>query len=307
MRAPGKLATPEEFGDILLRTTATGAQVRLKDVARVELGSENYKSFGRLNGKPAAVMAVYLLPGANQLQAAERHLRDAGASSRARSPRTSTTRSPTTRRRRSQASIDEIIKTLLEAVILVILVVFIFLQSWRATLIPLLTVPVSLIGTFIFFPLLGFSVNTLSMFGLVLAIGIVVDDAIVVVEAVMHHIEHGMSPKDATVKAMQEVSGAVVGIALVLSAVFIPVAFMGGLVGSLYQQFAVTIAISVLISAFNALSLSPALAVAPAQAGRPRREEGPPRPALRRVQPRLRQAPPARTRRGRASSPAARS
>ena len=149
---------------------------------------------------------------------------------------------------------------LLEAVVLVTLVVFIFLQNLRATIIPLLTVPVSLIGTFIFFPLLGFSVNTLSMFGLVLAIGIVVDDAIVVVEAVMHHIEHGMSPQDATVQAMKEVSAPVIGIALILCAVFIPVAFIPGLTGQMYQQFALTIAISVLLSAFSALSLSPALA-----------------------------------------------
>ena len=153
----------------------------------------------------------------------------------------------------------EIVKTLFEAMVLVILVVFIFLQSWRATLIPLLAVPVSLIGTFAAFPLLGFSLNTLSLFGLILAIGLVVDDAIVVVEAVEHHIEKGLSPKEATLKAMQEVSGPVVGIALVLSSVFIPVAFIPGITGRLYQQFALTIAISVLISAFNALTLSPAL------------------------------------------------
>src|SRR6185369_10658315 len=157
------------------------------------------------------------------------------------------------------ASIEGILHTLFEAVVLVILVVFIFLQSWRATLIPLITIPVSLVGTFIFFPLLGFSLNTLSMFGLVLAIGIVVDDAIVVVEAVMHHIEHGLSPKDATIKAVDEVTQPVIGIALILTAVFLPVAFIGGLTGSMYKQFALTIAISVLLSAFNALSLTPAL------------------------------------------------
>ena len=155
--------------------------------------------------------------------------------------------------------IHEIVKTLLEAMVLVVLVVFIFLQSWRATLIPLLTVPVSLVGAFAVFPLLGFSINTLSLFGLVLAIGLVVDDAIVVVEAVEHHIEEGLSPADATLKAMDEVQGPVVGIALILAAVFIPVAFMPGITGRLYQQFALTIAISVLISAFNALTLSPAL------------------------------------------------
>ena len=156
--------------------------------------------------------------------------------------------------------INEILHTLLEAVVLVIIVVFVFLQNWRATLIPLLTVPVSLVGAFMFFPLLGFSINVLSLLGLVLAIGIVVDDAIVVVEAVMHHLEHGMEPKEATLKAMEEVSGPVVAIALILSAVFVPVGFMGGITGRLYQQFAITIAISVLLSAVNALTLSPALA-----------------------------------------------
>ena len=159
-----------------------------------------------------------------------------------------------------EASIEEIIKTLFEAVILVVIVVFVFLQNVRATFIPLLTVPVSLLGTFIFFPILGFSVNTLTMFGLVLAIGIVVDDAIVVVEAVMHNLEHGMDAKTATAKAMDEVSGPIIGIGLVLTAVFVPVAFLGGLTGRLYQQFALTIAIAVIISVFNALSLSPALA-----------------------------------------------
>ena len=158
-----------------------------------------------------------------------------------------------------EASIHEILKTFVEALILVTLVVFIFLQNIRATIIPLITIPVSLIGTFIFFPMLGFSLNTLSMFGLVLAIGIVVDDAIVVVEAVIHHLEHGMAPREATLKAMEEVSAPVIGIALILSAVFVPVALLGGLVGSMYKQFALTIAISVLLSAFNALSLTPAL------------------------------------------------
>ena len=159
-----------------------------------------------------------------------------------------------------EEGINEIVHTLFEAVVLVIIVVFIFLQNWRATLIPLMTVPVSLVGAFIFFPMLGFSINVLSLLGLVLAIGIVVDDAIVVVEAVMHHIEHGMTPKDATFKAMEEVSGPVVAIALILAAVFVPVGFMPGISGMLYQQFAITIAISVLLSAFNALTLSPALA-----------------------------------------------
>ena len=185
-----------------------------------------------------------------------------------------------------EASIDEIVKTFVEAVILVTLVVFIFLQNFRATIIPLLTVPVSLIGTFIFFPLLGFSVNTLSMFGLVLAIGIVVDDAIVVVEAVMHHIEHGLDPEEATLQAMKEVSAPVIGIALILSAVFVPVAFVGGLTGQMYQQFALTIAISVLLSAFSALSLSPALAAMLLKPAKPMR--GPARRLLPRLQQGLR-------------------
>ncbi len=258
VRAPGKLATPQQFEDILVRTTETGAQVRIRDIGRVDLGGENYKSFAHLDGKAAGVLAVYLLPGANQLQAAEGiyHLLE---DLKRYFPEDVDYKITYDTTPAVEASIEGILHTLFEAVVLVILVVFVFLQSWRATIIPLLTVPVSLVGTFIFFPMLGFTVNTLSMFGLVLAIGIVVDDAIVVVEAVMHHMEHGLSPKDATTKAMDEVSGAVVGIALVLSAVFIPVAFVGGLTGRLYQQFALTIAISVMLSAFSALSLSPAL------------------------------------------------
>jgi HAE1 family hydrophobic/amphiphilic exporter-1 len=258
VRAPGRLVTAEEFENIILRQTETGAQIRVKDVGRAELGAENYKSFGRLDGKAAGIMAVYLLPGANQLQAAHA-IYEAMKNAKTLFPPDMDYKIVYDTTPAVEKSIEGIVHTFVEAVILVTLVVFIFLQNIRATLIPLLTVPVSLIGTFIFFPMLGFSVNTLSMFGLVLAIGIVVDDAIVVVEAVMHHIEHGMSPKDATIQAMKEVSAPVVGIALILSAVFIPVAFLGGLTGRMYQQFALTIAISVLLSAFNALSLSPAL------------------------------------------------
>src|SRR6266581_802040 len=257
--APGRLVNPEEFENIILRQTETGAQIRVKDVGRAELGSQNYDSFGRLDGKPSGTMAVYLLPGANQLKASEA-IYETLRQAKALFPPDMDYKIVYDTTPAVEASIDGIVHTFIEAIILVTLVVFIFLQKLRATIIPLLTVPVSLIGTFIFFPLLGFSVNTLSMFGLVLAIGIVVDDAIVVVEAVMHHIEHGMSPRDATVQAMKEVSGPVVGIALILSAVFIPVAFLGGLTGQMYQQFALTIAISVLLSAFSALSLSPALA-----------------------------------------------
>jgi HAE1 family hydrophobic/amphiphilic exporter-1 len=258
VRAPGRLVTAEEFENIILRETETGAQVRIKDVGRAELGAENYKSLGRLDGKPAGIMALYLLPGANQLQAAEA-IYAAMEQAKAIFPPDMDYKIVYDTTPAVEASIEGIVHTFVEAVILVTLVVFIFLQNLRATLIPLLTVPISLIGTFIFFPALGFSVNTLSMFGLVLAIGIVVDDAIVVVEAVIHHIEHGMSPRDATVQAMKEVSGPVVGIALILSAVFVPVAFLGGLTGRMYQQFALTIAISVLLSAFSALSLAPAL------------------------------------------------
>jgi HAE1 family hydrophobic/amphiphilic exporter-1 len=256
--APGRLVTPEEFENIIVRQSDTGAVVRIKDIGRAELGSQDYNSFGRLNGKPAGAMAVYLLPGANQLKAAET-IYATMERAKALFPPGMDYKIVYDTTPAVQASIHEIMKTFVEALILVTLVVFIFLQNIRATIIPLLTIPVSLIGTFIFFPMLGFSINTLSMFGLVLAIGIVVDDAIVVVEAVIHHLEHGMSPKEATVKAMEEVTAPVIGIALILCAVFVPVALLSGLVGSMYKQFALTIAISVLLSAFNALSLTPAL------------------------------------------------
>jgi len=257
--APGRLVNEDEFANIIVRETETGAQIRIKDVGRVDLGSQDYNSFGRLDGKAAGAMAVYLLPGANQLQTAEA-IYETMHTAKTFFPADMDYRIVYDTTPAVEASIESIVHTFVEAIILVTLVVFIFLQNLRATIIPLLTVPVSLIGTFIFFPILGFSVNTLSMFGLVLAIGIVVDDAIVVVEAVMHHIEHGLSPHDATVKAMEEVSAPVIGIALILTAVFIPVAFIPGLTGRMYQQFALTIAISVLLSAFSALSLSPALA-----------------------------------------------
>jgi hydrophobic/amphiphilic exporter-1 (mainly G- bacteria), HAE1 family len=256
--APGRLVNPEEFENIILRQTETGAQIRVKDVGRAELGSQNYDSFGRLDGKPSGTMAVYLLPGANQLKASEA-IYETLRQGKVLFPPDMDYKIVYDTTPAVNASIEGIVHTFIEAIILVTLVVFIFLQNLRATIIPLLTVPVSLIGTFIFFPMLGFSVNTLSMFGLVLAIGIVVDDAIVVVEAVMHHIEHGMNPKEATIQAMKEVSAPVVGIALILSAVFVPVAFLGGLTGQMYKQFALTIAISVLLSAFSALSLAPAL------------------------------------------------
>jgi HAE1 family hydrophobic/amphiphilic exporter-1 len=259
VRTKGRLLNEEEFGDIIVRANPDGSEVRLKDVARLELGTQLYNSLGRHNGKPSAVIAVFQIPGTNALAVANQ-IKATMEDLKTRFPRdmdyevSLDTTLPVTE------GIKEIEHTLVEAVILVIIVVFVFLQNWRATLIPLLTVPVSLVGAFMFFPLLGFSINVLSLLGLVLAIGIVVDDAIVVVEAVMHHIEHGMTPKDATLKAMEEVTGPVIAIALILTAVFVPVGFMAGITGRLYQQFAITIALSVLLSALNALTLSPALA-----------------------------------------------
>src|SRR6186713_3307622 len=258
VRTQGRLLNEEQFGEIILRTNPDGSQVRLKDIARIELGTMLYNSVGRHDGKPAAVIAVFQIPGTNALEVAAR-IKTELANLSERFPRDMDYLISLDTTLPVSEGITEIVHTLFEAVALVLIVVFVFLQNWRATLIPLMTVPVSLVGAFIFFPLLGFSINVLSLLGLVLAIGIVVDDAIVVVEAVMHHIEHGMSPKEATVKAMEEVSGPVVAIALILSAVFIPVGFMGGITGALYQQFAITIAISVLLSAVNALTLSPAL------------------------------------------------
>ncbi len=258
VRAQGRLQTAEEFGEIVVRANADGSMLRVKDVGRIELGAQNYALSGRLNGKPAALVALYQLPGSNAIAAADgakrriKELSEKFPSDLKYVVCLDTTLAVT-------EGMVEIQHTLMEALVLVIVVVFIFLQGWRATLIPLLAVPVSLVSTFALFPMFGFTVNTLSLFGLVLAIGLVVDDAIVVVEAVEHHIEHGLSPKEATYKAMEEVSGPVVAIALVLAAVFVPTAFIPGITGRLYQQFAVTIAVSMLISAFNALTLSPAL------------------------------------------------
>ncbi|HEY3837234.1 MAG TPA: efflux RND transporter permease subunit, partial [Bryobacteraceae bacterium] len=259
VRAQGRLTSPEEFGAIVLRENPDGAVVRVSDVARVELGAQTYANIGRLNGKPGAILAVYQLPGSNAVQAAA-GVKKLLAEARRRFPQDMDYVISLDTTEAVSQGIKDIIQTLAIAILLVTLVVYLFLQGWRATLIPLLAVPVSLIGTFVFFPLFGFSINTLSLFGLVLAIGLVVDDAIVVVEAVERHIEEGMSPKDAALQAMREISGPVVGIALVLAAVFIPTAFVPGITGRMYQQFAVTIAISVVLSAFNALTLSPALA-----------------------------------------------
>jgi HAE1 family hydrophobic/amphiphilic exporter-1 len=255
----GRLVSPEEFGSIVVRETPDGATVRVRDLARIELGAQDYSISGRFNGKPGAIIAAYQLPGSNAVDAAA-GVKQLMAQMKERFPddmdfaiSLDTTLSVT-------QGIKEIVETLVIALVLVIIVVYLFLQGWRSTLIPLLAVPVSLVGTFVLFPLFGFSINTLSLFGLVLAIGLVVDDAIVVVEGVERHIEEGMTPKNAALKAMEELSGPVVGIALVLSAVFVPTAFIPGITGRLYQQFAVTIAISVILSAFNALTLSPALA-----------------------------------------------
>jgi len=258
VRAQGRLESEEQFGNIVVRVNPDGGTVRLKDVARIELGAQNYSIESKFDGKPAAAIALYQMPGTNAIEAAEGAKKLMAELSGRFPPDLKYTIALDTTLAVTEG-MKEITHTLFEAIVLVILVVFVFLQGWRATLIPLLAVPVSLVGTFAVFPLLGFSINTLSLFGLVLAIGLVVDDAIVVVEAVEHHIEQGMPPKEATLQAMKEVSGPVIAIALILTAVFVPTMFIPGITGRLYQQFAVTIAVSVLISAFNALTLSPAL------------------------------------------------
>jgi HAE1 family hydrophobic/amphiphilic exporter-1 len=258
VRAQGRLQTEAEFGDIAIRSNPDGSVIRVRDGARVELGALNYQQIGRVNGQPGCNLAIFQAPGSNALEVAE-GVKAQMAALQERFPDDLQYQYTLDTTRAVSEGIREIVITLAEAMVLVVLVVYVFLQNWRATLIPVIAVPVSLIGTFMVFPALGFSLNTLSLFGLVLAIGLVVDDAIVVVEAVEHHIEKGVPPREATLKAMSEVSGPVVSIALILAAVFIPVAFMGGIQGSLNKQFALTIAIAVLISAFNALTLSPAL------------------------------------------------
>jgi HAE1 family hydrophobic/amphiphilic exporter-1 len=258
VRAQGRLKTPEEFGDIVIREGADGGVVRVRDVASVELGSQDYAIRTSLDGKPTAIIGIYQLPGSNAVQAAK-EIRKLMAKMKEGFPADLDYAITLDTTDAVRAGMDEIVVTLVIAFVLVILVVYIFLQDWRATLIPMFAVPVSLVGTFIVFPFFGFSINTLSLFGLVLAIGLVVDDAIVVVEGIQRHIEEGLAPKDAARKAMDELTGPVIGIALVLSAVFVPTVFIPGITGRLYQQFALTIAISVIVSAFNALTLSPAL------------------------------------------------
>jgi hydrophobic/amphiphilic exporter-1 (mainly G- bacteria), HAE1 family len=257
VRTEGRLVTPQQFGNIVIRANPDGSLLYLHDVARIQLGAQMYDLAARYNNAPAGMMAVYQLPGSNAVATAAavtKRMKELSANF----PPGMTYVIPLDTTKAVTAGIHEIVITLGLALLLVILVVFLFLQGWRATLIPLLAVPVSLIG--IIFPALGFSINTLSLFGLVLAIGLVVDDAIIVVEAVEHHIDEGLSPRDASLKAMEEVGSPVVAIAIILAAVFIPTAAIPGITGRMYQQFAITIAISVLISAFNALTLSPALA-----------------------------------------------
>ena len=258
-RTRGRLSTPEEFGDIILKTDVGGQITRLRDVARIELGASDYSIISRLNGEDTATIALFQQPGANAVETANAIVR-AMEELKKDFPEGLEYRISYDTSAFVRESIRAVIHTLIEAMILVIIVVVLFLQNWRASIIPLVAVPVSLIGTFAVMSALGFSLNNLSLFGLVLAIGIVVDDAIVVVENVERHIAEGLSAVAATEKAMEEVSGAVIAIGLVLSAVFIPTAFISGITGKFYQQFALTIAVSTLISAFVSLTLSPAMA-----------------------------------------------
>lgn len=259
VRVKGRLTNTVEFGNIILKANDDGSTVKVRDVARVELGAKSYITFARLNGKATASLLIYQLPGSNALNVAA-DVKATMADIAASFPEGIEYAIPYDTTRFVESSIEEVLYTLVEALILVFLVVFIFLQNWRTTIIPMVCVPVSLIGTFALFPMLGFSINTLTLFGLVLAIGIVVDDAIVVVEATQRIIDDdGLSPKEATKKAMAEVTGPIIASTLVLVAVFVPVAFMGGITGQLYKQFALTLSVSVLISSVNALTLSPAL------------------------------------------------
>ncbi len=256
----GRLSEVEEFENVILRAKADGSFIRLRDVARVELGAKDYAFQSRLNGKPAAAFSINLTPDASAIETAQllkTRLKELSSTF----PDDLSYDIVLDNTVFVKASLQEVVHTFFEALLLVLIVVFIFLQSWRATLIPMLAVPVSLVGTFAVFSLLGFTINTLTLFGMVLAIGIVVDDAIVVVEAVEHHLMQGMDAQQATIQAMEEVSGPVVAIALILAAVFVPVAFLGGIAGVMYKQFAITVAVSTMLSAFIALSLTPALCV----------------------------------------------
>src|SRR5438034_6179352 len=257
----GRLADPKEFENIILRANPDGSNLRLKDVARVELASKDYEFVGRMNGREATLVGVFLLPGANALEVADSVVKTVDEIV-PRFPQGMTYSVPYDTTRFVRVSIREVLFTLGEAMLLVVLVVFLFLQNWRATLIPIAAVPVSLIGCFAGLYMLGYSINTLTLFGMVLAIGIVVDDAIVVLENVERNMREGkLAPREAAVKAMHEVTGPIIAIVLTLCAVFVPIAFLGGLTGELYRQFAVTISISVVISGLVALTLSPALCV----------------------------------------------
>jgi hydrophobe/amphiphile efflux-1 (HAE1) family protein len=258
VNATGRLLDPKQFDDIVVRALPDSSLLRVGDIGHAELGAQDYKTYSRTKGRPASILIVYLSPGANAVDTANR-VTAFMEEAKATFPAGIEYAVPYDATKFVRAAISDVVTTLVIAIVLVIFVVFVFLQNWRATLIPLLTVPVAVLGTFALFPLLGFSINMTSMFGLVLAIGIVVDDAIVVVEAVQLNLDNGMNRRDATLRAMEAVSGPVVAIACILAAVFIPVAFLGGISGQIYRQFALTIAASVLLSAFNALSLSPAL------------------------------------------------
>ncbi len=258
VKTPSQFETPEEFDNILIRSNPDGSALRLKDVAKVELGAEDYSVASKLNNSPAVGMGIYLQSGANALEVGEAVNKALEAASK-RFPEDMTYTIPYDTTKEVSISIQEVVKTFIEAIVLVVLIIFLFLQNWRATLIPLLAVPVSIIGAFAGMYALGFSINLLTLFGLILAIGIVVDDAIIVIENVERHMSEGMNARDASFKAMKEVSGALVAIVLVLASVFVPVSFTGGLSGEMYRQFAITIIISVAISGFVALTLTPAL------------------------------------------------
>ena len=259
MSTLGRLSDIEQFSDMTLRNDSEGRLVRLRDVARIELGAQAYDQVCTLDGKPSVALSIFQLPGSNALKTAKL-VADKMEELKSSFPKGLDFSIVYNTTPFIQESVNEVFKTLRDAVILVAIVVLLFLQNWRSAIIPLVAVPVAIIGTFAVMAALGFSLNNLTLFGLVLAIGIVVDDAIVVVEAVEHHIEGGMAPRDATIRAMEEVSGPVVAIGLVLTAVFVPCAFISGIVGQFFRQFALTIAASTLISTFNSLTLSPALA-----------------------------------------------
>ncbi|HVA45370.1 MAG TPA: efflux RND transporter permease subunit [Pirellulales bacterium] len=258
MSTMGRLVEVEQFGDMILKTDPQGRFVRLRDVANIELGALVYNQTCTLDGQPSVALSIYQLPGSNALDVAQQ-VREKMSELKLRFPDGVDYAIVYDTTPFIEESINEVFKTLRDAVALVAIVVLLFLQNWRSAIIPLVAVPVAVVGTFAVMAGMGFSLNNLTLFGLVLAIGIVVDDAIVVVEAVEHHIEHGLSPRDATLKAMEQVSGPVIAVGLVLSAVFIPCAFISGITGQFFRQFALTIAVSTLISAFNSLTLSPAL------------------------------------------------